>query len=343
MNHSNRSEEPLSILQYRPQAQARVPVTEVFQAKYPAIDAHNHFVSGLDVERVVEHMDACNIRTFVDLSGGNGDQLKRRLDMLKGRHPARFAVFFVPDFKRIGERCFSESVVCELEQAAGLGVQGVKVYKELGLSVRDKDGTLVHVNDPRLWPIWQTAGELGLPVLMHIADPWAYFAPLDERNERYIQLYRDPARHFYGADYPSLQQLLEERDEVIERHPATQFIGAHIGSQAEDLAAAAAVLNRYPNYTVDFSARVAELGRKPRQAREFCIKYQDRILFGTDGLDDPGMYRSYFRFLETADECMEYYMYPNHGFFTISGIDLPDEVLRKVYAANACRIIPHLR
>ena len=318
----------------------RLRETEVLRARYPAIDAHNHFRDDMDVEQTVANMDACNVRTYIDLSGWNGDRLKRRLERLKDRYPQRFAVFYVPDFAGVGEPGFGERVARELEEAVRAGAQGLKIYKVLGLSVRDADGTLLHVDDARLDPMWQAAGELGVPVMIHVADPHAFFEPLDEHNERYAELIEHPDWHFLGGDYPPLRQLLDERDHLLEKHPKTTFIGAHVGSESEDLDRASAALDRYPNYVVDFSARQAEVGRQPRRAREFFLRHQDRILFGTDEFDYVAMYRSYFRFLETDDECFEYYGYPERGLWPISGIYLPDEVLWKLYVANPARVIP---
>lgn len=330
----------VTVDQFRPRAMARVKKTEVLRAKYPAVDAHNHYNDRMDLQQVVDTMDECNIRLFVDLSGYSGDRLKRRLELLKGRYPERFAVFYVPEFERIAEPDFGEREAHAIAQAKRDGAQGVKVFKSLGLSVRDADGTLVHVDDRRLDPVWQTAGELGLPVMIHVADPWAFFEPLDEHNERYLQLVRHPDWHFYGGDYPTLWQLLEERDRVLERHPGTKFIGAHVGTEDEDLDMASALLDRCPNYYVDPSARMAELGRQPRRVRRFFIEYADRILFGTDGGCSFEMYRDHFRWLETDDECMEPWLYPQHGFWLISGLDLPDDVLRKIYVENAPKVIP---
>ena len=330
----------ITVDQYRPRAMVRLKETTVLRARYPAIDAHNHFRDDMDVAETVGNMDECNVRTYIDLSGWNGDRLKRRLDRLKGRYPDRFAVFFVPDFSTIGEPGFGERVAKELEAAVRAGAQGLKIYKVLGLSVRDSDGTLLHVDDTRLDPMWQAAGELGVPVMIHVADPWAFFEPIDEHNERYAQLLRHPDWHFYGKDYPPLRQLLDERDHLLEKFPRTTFIGAHIGSEPEDLDHASELLDRYPNYVVDFSARVAEIGRQPRRAREFFLRHSDRILFGTDGHAHLEMYRSYFHFLESEDECFEYYGWPMHGLWCISGIHLPDDVLWKVYVANPARVIP---
>lgn len=333
----------VTVDQYRPRAMARVKQTQVQRARYPVVDAHNHFTDSIDVEQTIGVMDSCNVQVYVDLSGWSGDRLKRRLELLKGKHADRFAVFYVPEFQRVGEPGFGEREARAIEQAARDGVQGIKVFKSLGLSVRDETGGLLRIDDRRLDPIWLVAGEQGLPVLIHVADPWAFFQPLDAQNERYLQLCRHPDWHFYGGDYPSLWQLLEERDRVVERHPHTTFIGAHVGSEVEDLDRASRLLERCPNYHVDFSAREAELGRQPRRARRFFLDYQDRIVFGTDGLADPALYRSYFRFLETDDECFENLYYPQHGFWQISALDLPDEVLRKVYSANAVRLIPGVR
>ncbi len=332
--------EMVTVDRYRPRPAARVKQTEVPRAKYPAVDAHNHYNDQMDLQQVIDIMDACNIRVFVDLSGWSGDRLTRRLELLKGGCPERFAVFYVPEFERIAEPGFGEREARAIQQARRAGVQGVKVFKSLGLSVRDADGSLVHVDDVRLDPIWQTAGDLGLPVMIHVADPWAFFDPLDEYNERYAQLIKHPDWHFYSGDYPPLFQLLEERDRVVERHPDTTFIGAHVGSEVEDLDRASRLLDRCPNYVVDFSARMAELGRQPRRAREFFLKYQDRILFGTDGGCTLDMYRHHFRFLETDDEVIEYWLYPQHGFWQISALDLPDDVLHKLYVDNAPRVIP---
>ncbi len=332
----------LPLDKFRPRPMVKVRQTEVPRARYPAIDAHNHFMEGMDVEQTVAIMDACNVRAYIDLSGWNGERLKRRLELLKGRYPERFAVFYVPDFKRINEPGFGQMAARELEEAVRNGVQGLKIYKELGLTVRDADGKLVHVDDPRLDSLWQAAGELNVPVMIHVADPWAFFAPLDETNERYVELMRYPDWHFYDKDYPPLRQLLEERDRVVEKHPNTRFIGAHVGSEAEDLDRAGEALDRYPNYYVDFSALMAEIGRQPRRAREFFLRYQDRILFGTDAGASVTMYRTYFRFLETDDEYFEYYNYPVNGLWHVSGLYLPDEVLWKIYVANPARVLPGL-
>lgn len=330
----------MTINNFLPKAMVRLPRTDIPRARHPVIDAHNHFHGSWNVDRLLQAMDECNVRIFVDLSGMHGERLKRRLDLLKGPHPERFAVFYVPNFSRVNESDFGEREAQALRHAVQAGAQGLKIFKSLGLELRDAKGQLLQVNDPRFFPIWQTAGELGIPVLIHVADPFAFFEPLDARNERFRELNRHPDWHFYGADFPPLQQLLDARDALVEAFPNTNFIGAHIGSESEDLTRAGQALERYPNYYVDFSARQAELGRQPRQARKFFMRYQDRIVFGLDGPPTTDAYRNYFRFLETDDECFEYFGYPGQGFWHISGIHLPDEVLYKVYWANAAKLIP---
>lgn len=332
----------VAVGEYHPQAMVRVKQTKIERPRYPVVDAHNHFSSAYDVQELLATMDESDVRVFVDLSGMNGERLLRRLDLLKGQYPERFAVFCVPDFSRVNEPDFGEREARDLERAAKAGAQGVKIFKSLGLNLRDAQGKLLHIDDHRFDPIWQAAGELGLPVLIHVADPFAFFVPLDAKNERYRELHRHPDWHFYGSDYPPLQQLLDERDTILARFPLTTFIGAHIGSQAEDLDRASQVLDAYPNFYVDFSAREAEIGRQPRRAREFFLRYQDRIVFGVDCTPVTECYRNYFRFLETDDECFEYYGFPGQGLWLISGIYLPDQVLHKVYNLNATKLIPGL-
>jgi predicted TIM-barrel fold metal-dependent hydrolase len=220
---------------------------------------------------------------------------------------------------------------------------GFKIWKDLGLTLRDARGELVRVDDERLDPLYDKARELDIPVMFHTADPAAFFEPLDRFNERYEELAAHPDWSFYGAEYTKLD-LLEQRNCVFARHPETRFIGAHVGESPENLGFVRAMLERFPNVTVDMSSRVAELGRQPYSAREFFLKFADRILFGTDLLPDVAMYRLHYRFFETADE---YFDYPSHasrqGRWTVYGIFLPEYVLRKVYRENTLRVMSRIR
>jgi predicted TIM-barrel fold metal-dependent hydrolase len=217
-----------------------------------------------------------------------------------------------------------------------MGCRGLKISKRLGLGYKDKSGKIITVDDPRIDPIWAKCGELGIPVEIHVSDPKAFFTPVDRFNERYDELGEHPDWSFYGDEFPSKEDILEARNRVIEKHPNTIFIGAHFGNLPEELGVVGQWLDTYPNFYVDIDARISELGRQPYTARNFFIKYQDRILFGTDTPCNAEAYRLYFRFLETDDEYID--PTPAHklqGRWMIYGLYLPDEVLEKVYNKNA--------
>jgi predicted TIM-barrel fold metal-dependent hydrolase len=218
----------------------------------------------------------------------------------------------------------------------------MKFWKDFGLTVRDANGELLRIDDERFAPIFDECGKLGLPVMFHTADPSAFFDPADPSNERFEELAAHPDWCF-SASPVSKRTLLEQRNRVIARHPATTFVGAHCAESSEDLGYLAEQLEALPNLLVDISARASELGRQPYMARSFFLKYSDRILFGADLLPDVEMYRLYYRFLETADE---YFEYPSHasrqGRWNIYGIFLPDNVLRKVYRENALKLLPRV-
>jgi predicted TIM-barrel fold metal-dependent hydrolase len=221
-----------------------------------------------------------------------------------------------------------------------MGARGLKIAKDLGLSFKDKSGKLIPVDDPRIDPIWEKCGELGIPVEIHVSDPKAFFTPVDEFNERYDELGAHPGWSFYGDEFPSKEEILAQRNRVIARHPNTIFIGAHMGNLPEELHIVANWLDVYPNFYVDIDARISDIGRQPYTARKFLIKYQDRVLFGTDTPCNAEAYRIYYRFLETDDE----YFDPAGGHhlqgrWMIYGVHLPDEVLEKIYNKNALKIL----
>jgi predicted TIM-barrel fold metal-dependent hydrolase len=232
--------------------------------------------------------------------------------------------------------------VIQLEAAQQRGISGLKVFKSLGLQYRQADGKLIAVDDPRFDPIWSACGRLGLPVLIHTADPSAFFEPLTPSNERYEELSRHPDWHFPPDRFPTRAELHAARERLFERHRQTTFIAAHFGNDAEDLSETARILESHPNVVVDFASRISELGRQPYSAREFFLKYADRILFATDGPWPEQRYHYYWRFLETRDEYFPYSEkeIPPQGLWRIYGIDLPDQVLEQIYHQNAARIIP---
>ena len=311
------------------------------RACLPVVDAHNHLrhVPG-SPSALIDLMDELNIHCIVDLDGGWGDPLREHLARFKHLYPDRFCVFARVNWGEADAPDFGARWAKVLADAVGAGAQGLKVSKRLGLGYRDRAGVLIRVDDPRLDPVWAAAGEHKIPVLIHTADPVAFFWPLDEQNERWEELQAHPNWHFYGGDYPSFMELIESQLRVVERHPETTFISAHVLSYSEHLRYVAQQLDRYPNLYVDFGARIGELGRQPYTSSWFLSEYADRVLFGTDARPDAEIYRIYFRCLETADEYFQYGS--NQGRYSIYGLYLPDDVLRKVYYENACRLIPGL-
>ena len=333
---------------YRPRPSLITESHRPTAAKFPAIDVHCHWRLDVDPAAMIQAMDDRGVKVAVNLSGDHGPKLDRMLQRFHGFAPDRFVIFCSPDLSRIDDPDFGPATARFIEEAVAKGAGGVKIYKSLGLSVRDGSGRLVPVDDPRLDAIWATAGRMGIPVLIHTADPVAFFTPVDRFNERWMQLKRHPSWSFHGPKFPGRAELLSARNRVIERHPQTTFIGAHVGNSAEDLGALADLLRRFANFHVDISGRVAELGRQPYSARRFIIEFQDRVLFGTDrypGRPLQPRYRIYYRFLETWDEYFDYYdhPFPPTGEWKIYGIGLPDAVLRRIYHENAQRIFARRR
>ena len=329
----------LPLSDFRPKSMLRSVEHMVERPKYPAIDYHNHLDS-MEPAEVLRVMDACGIERIVNITMRTGDEALRMLKKFHSADPYRFATIGWMDWSGVGEPGFVQHACDELERLVEHGAVGMKFWKDLGLTVRDPQGQLVRIDDERLAPIFDKAAELRVPVMFHTADPDAFFLPIDATNERYEELAAHPDWSFHGSQY-SKEELLRQRDRVFARHPNTTFVGAHVAGSSENLARAAHVLDSFPNVYVDISARASELGRQPFTAREFFLRYADRILFGSDLLPEEAMYRLYFRFLETADE---YFEYPTHasrqGRWNIYGLNLPDNVLKKVYRDNALRLLP---
>jgi len=335
------------------------------RASFPVIDAHNHLWGKLGADQLVEIMDAVGVVSYCDLTprerfawvkGGVSTQTRAIEDFFTdfaNCYPGRFYAFTGATFAHdpndplfSDAKEFVKETVSMLEQHVGLGVRGLKILKDFGLAATDARGNLIACDDPRLAGIWEAAGSLGVPVLIHQSDPYGFFEPVTPENEHYESLAKYSDWRFDDPKFPRKMELLQRRDNLVRRHPNTTFILPHVANFAENLPYVSQLLDGNPNVYIDFSARIDELGRQPYSAREFFIRYQDRILFGSDMPASPAMYRCYFRFLETFDE---YFFAPDYdGTFerhrwAIYGIGLDKEVLAKIYYQNALNVIPGLK
>jgi len=361
----------LRLADFQPRSMLRVRETRIERPRFPVIDVHTHLSwmsatrSGVSLgeemtwfaspEELLPLMERKGIRAMVNLTGGIGQGLEATIARFDRAAPGRFLTMTEPSFEYIAEADYSQRQADALAQAKRAGACGLKLLKTLGLYLRERvdEGARLTIDDRRFDAMWATCADLHLPVFIHSADPAAFFLPTDAHNERYEELANHPDWSFYGAEFPSYEELIAARDRVIERHPRTTFVLMHVGSQAEDLMAISACLDRYPNVHVDISARVGELGRQPRASRQFFERYQDRILFGTDAVPPPwgdevpqqllgdALYEIYYRFLETEDEYFDYApaAVPPQGRWSIYGVGLPDAILRKIYHDNAARLL----
>jgi predicted TIM-barrel fold metal-dependent hydrolase len=348
----------IPLAEFRPRTVLRVPSHELRRPRFPVVDAHNHLGpafggdwSERGADALLATLDEAGVETLVDLDGGSGEPLSREIERWQARAPHRLVVFAGLDYEGwASDPTFGETEARRLRDSAARGARGLKVWKLLGLRARDPHGRLVPVDDERLDPLWATAAELDLPVVIHIADPIAFFQPLDATNERYEELTEHPDWHFWptrppdqpdAPGFPPFDELLAGFDRLVGRHPATTFVGAHVGCAAEDLGLVSRMLDTHLNLFVDIAARLGELGRQPYTARAFFVRHAERILFGTDTAADPTVYRLHYRLLETWDESFDYGTdpLPTQGRWQIHGLGLPDEILRAVYRDNARRVL----
>lgn len=333
-----KAEVGLPLSAFQPRSMLATPVHDVLRPKFPVIDYHNH-LDAQDPASVLRIMDECGVERIVNITMRTGADTFEIIRRFHSASPERFATYAWMDWSDLHSSGFFADCVERLEQMVERGACGLKIWKDLGTSLRDRNGELLRVDDERLAPMLEKAADLRVPIMFHIGDPDAFFLPIDEHNERYEELAAHPEWSFYGSEF-SKEELLRQRDRVFARHPRTTFVAAHVAEHPEKLSYVSGLLDRFRNVYVDIGARCAELGRQPYTAREFFLKHSDRILFGTDLVPEVEMYRLHFRFLETADE---YFEYPSHasrqGRWNIYGLFLPDEVLRNVYRENALRLL----
>jgi len=353
------AQERMDFETYNPKSTLVVKEHLVKRAKYPFIDVHNHQwnMPSQDLKALLKDMNGLNMVAMVNLSGRGGTEISnyhgttlftvngpeyfdRTMDNVRKNGKGRILVFTNIDFTTIDEPNWTKNTVAQLEKDVKNGASGLKVYKELGLEIKDKNGRRVHVDDPRLDPIWEKCGELHIPVLIHTGEPAPFFDKPDANNERWLELKLHPSRARPSSRYPSWKQVMSEQHNIFSRHRHTTFIAAHFGWLANNLEALGTMLDTLPNVYTEFAAVMEEIGREPKTARTFFIKYQDRILFGKDTWSVPE-YSFYFRMLETEDE----YFPPlrkYHAFWNMYGLGLPDDVLKKVYYKNALKLFPRI-
>lgn len=338
---------------YRPRSELVTERTEVLRAAVPAIDVHNHLGRWLtggrawlapDVPALLRRMDALNLAAVVNLDGRWGDELEANLDRYDRAHPGRFATFAHVDWTLAAQGPAGVSaMVAQVRAAARSGAAGLKVWKDLGLLARDASGVLLRPHDVRWSDVFEAAGEEGLPVLVHVGDPPAFFRPVDGRNERLEELTLHPDWSWHDRGVPTHRQLQDAFDALVGAHPGTTFIGAHVAGWAENLGWVADALDRHPNLVVDTGARLAELGRQPRATAALLARHPDRVLWGSDSFPfATEAVRTWFRLLETRDEAFDYAPVPDQGRWTVSGLGLDGSALRRLYADNARRVVPAL-
>jgi predicted TIM-barrel fold metal-dependent hydrolase len=331
---------PPTIREYKPKSTLVVPQHPIARAKFPVIDVHSHQSTPISTSafgRVIKGMQENNLQILVNLSGGSGDRLRQGVDAIRtSPYKDRMVLFANVNFREPIGPGFGVKAATQLEADVKAGAVGLKIFKDLGMFVRRADGSRLHVDDPEFDPIWETCARNNVPVLIHVAEPQAFFEPMDYTNERWLELALHPdRRHQEGVRF---EELMTERNNMIKRHPRTRFILAHFGWHGNDLARAAKLLDGNPNVYFDVAAVLYEFGRQPRAAHDFFVKYQDRILFGKDSYQ-PDEYPYYWRVFETTDEYFDYYR-DYHAFWKLYGMGLPDPVLRKLYYQNALKVVP---
>ena len=336
---------PPTILEYKPQSTLVVPEHEVPRAKFPAVDFHGHppaLNSPNTIQSVVIAMDELNLQVMVQARGSSGASLTQQIQAVRAAGMQdRFVFFTTVDLRGVSPGSGAQ-IASQLEEDVSAGAVGIgEINKGFGLLTRKADGSRLQMDDPELDVVWQTAGRLGIPVFVHTGDPAEFFEPLDFENERWLEMALFPNRRFNDRSrFPEFNELMEERDRMLERHPNTTWVLAHMSWYTQDLGRLGELFDRFPNVYAEVGAVLYDLGRQPRFARDFFIKYQDRILFGKDSFQ-PDEYPYYWRVFETEDEYFDYYR-DYHAFWKLYGMGLPDDVLRKVYYENALRIIPDM-
>jgi len=343
----------MDIEEYSPISSLVVPKNPTNKSKFPFIDVHSHQwnMAVNDLSSLVNEMDSLNMKFMINLSGSgfatfSGNQtlmdlnLEKSLENVKNNFPSRFGVFVNLKFNNFDDEKFSSNIKKSLIDASNKGAIGLKIYKNLGLDLKDSKGNRIKIDDIRLNVIWETCAELGMPILIHSGEPSPFFDPVDKFNERWLHARQRPRSFRPPEKYPSFKTVMKEQFNMFKNNPNTIFINAHMGWMANDLDKLANHLDSLPNVYTEIGAVIGELGRQPIRARKFFINYQDRIMFGKDNYK-KSEFDVYFRVLETEDEYFDYYR-KRHGLWKMYGLNLPDEVLKKLYYKNALKLFPSI-
>jgi len=332
-----------NIREYKPHSTLVVPQHPVPRAKFPVIDIHSHQpapISAQQLETVVKSMDPLNLQILVNASGATGDRLKQSIAAIAATpYKNRMVMFTNISFREPVAPGFGQRTAQQIEADVKAGALGVgEILKDFGLRAKKTDGSRLRIDDPELDPIWDACARLNIPVLIHTADPQEFFQPINYSNERWLELALYPDRRYPAAQFPSFEEINAERDALFRKHPKTTFIMAHLGWHANDLGRLGKMFDAMPNVYGEVGAVLYDLGRQPRTAHDFLVKYQDRVLFGKDSYQ-PDEFPYYWRVFETNDEYFDYYR-DYHAFWKLYGVGLPDAVLRKLYYQNALKLIP---
>ncbi len=341
--------EDIYLSDYQPESELMVECHDISYPKFPVIDFHTHYGWGnkkYHLKTEMEFLDGLGVKGLVNLDGGWGERLDTAMKFFAD-YRDKIVIFGNLDFSGIDEKGYTSRLVNTLKESYKKGIKGLKVFKSLSLNLTDKNGKHIRADDKRLKPVWETAGELNIPVLIHIADPVAFFKRVDEKNEQFSQLRRNPHYQLYGHEF-TFEQLMEMQHNLLAENPHTTFVVAHVGSYSENLGFVSRQLDEFPNMYIDVSARLDELGRQPYTARKFLMKYSDRILFGTDTAPtqaefNTAYYKAFYRHLETYDEYFQYALTEFKGRWKIYGVGLPDDVLKKIYYENAVKLVPEFK
>ncbi|MBN2289394.1 MAG: amidohydrolase family protein [Candidatus Glassbacteria bacterium] len=330
----------LKLKNFQPESRLQVPEHPIVRARYPVIDSHSHtYLRGEEIHRWVRMMKACNVRKVVILTGAYGEgTLGEIIEDYLGKYPNHFQIWAKIDDRGIDEPDYPERAARSVEEAYRLGARGIGEYKDMGWGFggdRKKGRKGLNIDDPRWDLALETAGRLGMPISIHTADMEDCYYPLTATSELGVSGAPWNVYERIGKGVMPRAEVLNTRNRAVQKHPNTIFIGCHVGNLSHDLNELGRLLEQYPNFNIDISARAWDLGRQPFTARRFFIRYQDRILFGTDLGPDEEMYRGWFRLLETEDE---FFRVPDAAWWMNYGLNLPDEVLRKVYYGNAVRL-----